>query len=1007
VSIHPKFRRMARRRRLLVVISSLLILVGVGAQQSVGTPAENADQVGEWSNLVSWPAMAKHMILLPYDKALIFSTGDDVQLWNISSNTFKPVPATFGDLHCAGHVTLADGRALVVGGQEGSPFIGTKIAATFDPGTESWTNRTPMRYARWYPTVTTLPDGRVLATGGTDEGKGKTRIPEIYDPATDSWTELPGAAKTQPLYPFMYVDPTSGRLYDAAPAARTEFLDISGGGSWSPGPMSGWDNMAGGCCSEAGAMYDIGKIIRTGGGDPAHKRTGVIDLTAASPQWRETQPMAFARRRQNLVILADGNVMAVGGTAASDDVGKAVLAGEIWNRDTETWTTVASMSTPRMYHSAAMLLPDGRVVAAGGDHPNATSKLTAQFYSPPYLFKGPRPAISTAPDEVGYGSTFTVDTVTAGISSVALIRSGAPTHAIDMNQRYVPLAFSQAGSRVSVQSPASGRVAPPGYYMLVIEDTNGVPSVGRWLKIGTGQGGPPPPADRAPTANFTATPTAGAAPLAVSFSDTSADGPESWEWDFGNDGTVDSTVRNPQFTYSASGTYTVRLVVRNSFGSDEEVKTGYINVGVVSPPPPPDQTQTFSPVADARVQEANPTKNYGTSYLRIDGAADPDIESYFRFDLSGITGQVVSAKLRVFATSPSANGPAAFGLAGAESEWAENQLTWANRPARAAAALEDKGSVKRSTWLEYDVTPRVTGNGSVTLVLATDSTDGLDVGSREVTDVANRPQLVVSWADQLEDPPKADFTVSPATGEAPLTVSFTDASDSATSWAWDFTNDDSFESSAQNPTFTYADPGVYSVRLFVENDFGGDEVIKTAVVTVTEPAPPPPTTTTTVATPIGDSYVKSDEAAKNYGKSSSLRIDSVPQINAYLRFDVTGLTGPVVSAKLRLFVVDAGTNAGALYPVSPMWIETGTGALTWANAPALMGTPIPGGGAAALNTWIEWDVSSAVAGNGAVAFAVKGLTSDAAYFSSKEGAKKAELVIETADSAAAGRHVRH
>jgi PKD repeat protein len=1006
---HSQIRRLARRpRRLLVVVAALLLLFGVGAQQSVGTPATNADEVGEWSNLVSWPAMAKHMILLPYDKALIFSTGDDVQLWNIGSNTFKPVPATFGDLHCAGHVTLADGSALVVGGQEGSPFIGTKITATFDPVTESWTNRTPMHYARWYPTITTLPDGRVLSTGGTDEGKGKVRIPEIYDPTTDTWTELPGAAKTQPLYPFMYVDPTSGRLYDAAPAARTEFLDIAGGGSWSPGPMSGWDNLAGGCCSEAGAMYDIGKIIRTGGGDPAHNRTGVIDLTAASPTWRETAPMAFARRRQNLVILADGNVMAVGGTAASDDPARAVLAGEIWDRDTETWTTVASMSTPRMYHSSAMLLPDGRVVAAGGDHPNATSKLTAQFFSPPYLYKGPRPEIATAPDEAGYGATFTIDTATPGISSVALIRSGAPTHAIDMNQRYVPLTFSQNGASLSVQVPASGKVAPPGYYMLVIENADGVPSAGRWIKIGSAAGPPPPPANRAPTANFTASRTAGPAPLDVSFSDTSADGPESWEWDFTNNGTIDSTVRNPQFTYPAAGSYTVRLVVRNAFGSDEEVKLGYINVGSVAPPPGPGQTKTFVAVADARVQEANPTKNAGNSYLRVDGAADPDIESYFRFDVSGIGGQVTSAKLRVLATSSSSNAPAAYGLGDGAGDWVENTITWANRPARASAALDDKGSVKKGIWLEYDVTPRVTGDGSVTFVLATDSTDGLDVSSREVVDPANRPQLVVNWADEVQKPPRADFSVSPASGTAPLTVTFTDTSDGATSWAWDFTNDDSFESSAQNPTFTYADPGVYSVRLFVENDFGGDEVIKTAVVTVTEPGPPPPTTTTTVVSPIADAYVKSDEASKNYGKSSSLRIDSVPQVNGYVRFDVTGLTGPIVSATLRLFVVDAGSNAGALYPVSPLWIETGTGALTWANAPALMGTPLAGGGAAALNTWVEWDVSSAVAGNGAVAFAVKGLTPDAAYFSSKEGAKKAELVIETADPATAGaRHARH
>ena len=1006
---HPRLRFRERGQiplptRLIVLISALALLFGIGAQQSAGTLSANADQVGEWSSVVSWPTMGKHMVMLPHGKALIFSTGANVHVWNIASNSFKPVPATFGDLHCAAHVTLADGSALVVGGVNVTPFIGIKVATTFDPVTESWTNRTPMKYARWYPTATTLADGRVLATGGTDELKAKVRIPEIYDPATDTWTELPGASKSQPLYPFMYVEPKLGRLYDAAPKAATEFLDVNGAGSWSTGPVSGWDNQAGGCCSEAGAMYGNGKIIRAGGGDPAHARTGVIDLSAASPQWRETAPMAFARRRQNLVILADGNVMAVGGTAAADDVTKAVLAGEIWDRDTETWTTVASMAVPRMYHSAAMLLPDGRVVAAGGDTPSAQAKLTAQFYSPPYLFKGPRPLITAAPDSAGYGASIAIDTPTSGITSVALIRGGAVTHAIDMNQRYVPLTFRQEGSRVTADAPAAGKIAPPGYYMLVIEGADGVPSEGRWIRIGDGAPPPPPPAGRPPTANFTASTTTGPAPLAVGFSDTSSDGPTEWAWDFQNDGTIDSTERNPHFTYSAAGAYTVRLVARNSFGADEEVKVGYVNVSPSSPPPS-DRVLTFSPVADARVQENTPNSNYATSYLRADGASDPDVESYLRFNLAGIPGQVISAKLRVFSTSASVNGPAVYAAADHTIAWPENGITWTNRPARETAASGDWGSVKVNTWLEYDVTRHVVWNGQYTFVLATDSTDGVHINSKEVADVTLRPRLVVTWAD-LQTAPKADFAASPTSGTAPLTVSFADKSQGATSWAWDFTNDDSFESSAQNPTFTYADPGVYSVRLFVENDFGGDQVVKTSLITVAPPAPPGSSFT---MNPAADAYVKSDAPSNTYGAAARLRVDGVPQVNSYLRFDVTGVNGPVASAKLRMFVVDAATNAGAVYPVTPLWVETGAGAITWANAPPITGTPLPAAGPAPLNAWVEFDVTAAVAGNGPVAFAVKGVASDTAYYSSKEGTAKPELVITTAANSptASAGHAGH
>ena len=93
---------------------------------------------------------------------------------------------------------------------------GIKITATFDPLTETWTNRTPMRYARWYPTVTTLGDGRVLAVSGRNESGSISTISEVYDPQTDTWTELTGASRSQALYLFMYLF-ANGQVFDAAP----------------------------------------------------------------------------------------------------------------------------------------------------------------------------------------------------------------------------------------------------------------------------------------------------------------------------------------------------------------------------------------------------------------------------------------------------------------------------------------------------------------------------------------------------------------------------------------------------------------------------------------------------------------------------------------------------------------------------------------------------------------------------------------------------------------------
>jgi Domain of unknown function (DUF1929) len=113
-----------------------------------------------------------------------------------------------------------------------------------------------------------------------------------------------------------------------------------------------------------------------------------------------------------------------------------------------------------------------------------TDQLSAEIYSPPYLFNGARPTISAAPSTLQYAINFTVTTPDAlQIASVALVRLGAVTHAFDQNQRYVPLTFQQATGGLTVQSPSSANLAPPGYYMLFLVNANGVPSVASMIKV--------------------------------------------------------------------------------------------------------------------------------------------------------------------------------------------------------------------------------------------------------------------------------------------------------------------------------------------------------------------------------------------------------------------------------------------------------------------------------------------------------------------------------------------
>jgi hypothetical protein len=149
---------------------------------------------------------------------------------------------------------------------------------------------------------------------------------------------------------------------------------------------------------------------------------------------------------------------------------------------------------------------------------------------------------------------------------------------------------------------------------------------------------------------------------------------------------------------------------------------------------------SFLPDADARVTESSPATNYGTSYLRVDGGIDPDVESNLRFTVSGVVGPVRSAKLRLYAYSNTVDGPSVYAT---DNSWAELSVTWNTRPPRTSPASDDRSAIGTNVWVEWDVTPLVAGNGTYSFTLAGTSDDGVDFYSRE--NGSFRPQLVVTY----------------------------------------------------------------------------------------------------------------------------------------------------------------------------------------------------------------------------------------------------------------------
>jgi hypothetical protein len=227
--------------------------------------------------------------------------------------------------------------------------------------------------------------------------------------------------------------------------------------------------------------------------DPSTDTVELLDLGAGNPGWQYVASMHHPRVLCDSVLLPDGSVLVVGGssTGKSDVAVDPVLPAELYDRATDTWTELAAINCPHMYHSTALLLPDGRVMRGGKDgqfqrDPYKYFEHRLELFSPPYVFAGSRPQISSAPANGGYGQNITIGTPTPGdIARVALIRAGAVTHGFHMDQRCVGLEIvGTAPNSLTVKLPPNGNVAPPGAYMLFLVDSAAVPSVASIVKVG-------------------------------------------------------------------------------------------------------------------------------------------------------------------------------------------------------------------------------------------------------------------------------------------------------------------------------------------------------------------------------------------------------------------------------------------------------------------------------------------------------------------------------------------
>ena len=462
-----------------------VLWIGVSVPIATAQPTTQ----GEWSGVIDWPIEAIHAAMLPTGKVMIWQTWtQSVGLWDPATQQFSQPAIPNVNIFCAGHAWLPDGRLMVMGGHINNS-VGEPDGNIYDPFTDSWANNVaPMNAPRWYPSATTLGDGRVLTLSGDRNGPGDTNpLPQIYDPTTNSWQDLTAAQKVLPLYPRTMLAPNGDVVVLSTYQETTESLNTQGTGSWSFIDNPLLPNLYN---YGPAVMYDAGKVAFIGGGDNPTANVSLMDLNDTNPQWRfANEAMAQPRRQNDATILADGTILITGGSSLpgfNDPAGR-VSTTEIFDPDTETITQVAEASSVyRGYHTTATLLPDGRVLVTGGDHTDGTGgvqNLNAEIYSPAYLFRGARPEVTQVPSNAELGTTFFVATPDAeSIEDITFIVPGATTHAQNWTQRANRLDFAVVDGGLNVVLPANPNAAPPGYYMMFLVDADGVPSVGEFVR---------------------------------------------------------------------------------------------------------------------------------------------------------------------------------------------------------------------------------------------------------------------------------------------------------------------------------------------------------------------------------------------------------------------------------------------------------------------------------------------------------------------------------------------
>lgn len=479
---------------------------GTGSRTSlVAAPAAaipaggaTAGAIGAFGPAISWPLIPIHLVLLPSGRVMSYgSTAAGAQgaqliydVWDPAqgggANAHLTLPNSTGtDIFCSAQSMLwGSGTTLITGGDQtvsGKRNYSNNKTTVFTPASNSIASGPAMAYPRWYNSIVPLPSGRMLVLGGRADPNTSVLAPELYDPAT-GWSTLAGATSQSAFqnyyYPRAFVAPGGG-VFILGNNGRMYLLDPTGAGS-----ISQYPGLAPTSVNQLPVlMVAPGKLLAV-----RSSQTVVVDINGSRPVVTPTGNLSQLRLWASGTVMADGRVVVTGGSLVANEMTGVAYSAEIWNPSTGAWTLGPAATKPRLYHSNALLLPDGSVLTGGGGAPGPVKNLNAEIYYPSYLYApsgqpAPRPSLSGVPVDVKVGASFAV-TVGASdrIGRVTFVRAGSSTHSMNLEQRFLDLPFGQSGASVTASLPSNPNVVLPGYWLLFVWQ-NGVPSVAQIVRV--------------------------------------------------------------------------------------------------------------------------------------------------------------------------------------------------------------------------------------------------------------------------------------------------------------------------------------------------------------------------------------------------------------------------------------------------------------------------------------------------------------------------------------------